>query len=157
MKAQNNTATIGPALRTEPSQSVYSPENLSNSCFRPSHLPNLWISQPTNFKYAEFVEFNWKERVKISRLEICFDGNFNLSYPSVSKDVNSGVMMSIIKDYNVFHNDQNGHSQKLLEVRNNRLSFRVHEFVEIYTNSIEIEILSTHGLNRAQIFQIRVF
>ena len=65
--------------------------------------------------------------------------------------------MSIIKDYNVFHNDQNGHSQKLLEVRNNRFSFRVHEFVEIYTNSIEIEILSTHGLNRAQIFQIRVF
>ena len=155
--AQKNTATIGPALRTEPSQSVYSPENLSNSCFRPNHLPNLWISQPTNFKYAEFVEFNWKERVGISRLEICFDGNFNLPYPSASKDVNSGVMMSIVKDYNVFHNDQNGHSQKLLEVRNNRLSFRVHEFAEIHTNSIEIEVLSTHGLNRAQIFQIRVF
>ena len=36
---------------------------------------------------------------------------------------------------------------KATEVRNNRLSFRVHEFAEIHTNSIEIEVLSTHGLN----------
>ena len=61
------------------------------------------------------------------------------------------------KDYNLFFTDNNGHGQKILEVRNNQKAFVIHEFEKIETTSLEIEILSTNGIERAQIFQVRVF
>ena len=50
-----------------------------------------------------------------------------------------------------------GHWQDLLEVFDNKLGFSKHTFENINTQAIEIEILSTHGLNRAQVYQVRAY
>ena len=53
--------------------------------------------------------------------------------------------------------DEVGHWKELLEVPDNALPFRTHEFPTISTKAIEIEIISTHGLDRAQVYQVRAY
>lgn len=149
--------SIGPLMRTHPEQNAYAPENVVNSFFRSTEIPNLWISQATDFKYPEFLELSWEEKVALERIDISFDGSFQFTGEVRPQSYEKRVIPSIAKDYNIYYTDENDHSQMLLEVRNNRQTFRRHLFDPVNTNSIEIEILSTHGLNRAQIFQVRAF
>jgi hypothetical protein len=53
--------------------------------------------------------------------------------------------------------DEVGHWKELLEVSDNDLPFRTHEFSTISTKALEVEIISTHGLDRAQIYQVRAY
>ena len=148
---------IGPNLRASPPQSAFSSSNVINPFFRPTEVPNLWVSQNTDFKYAEFIELTWTQKISISCVEISFDAAFNYYYSNFPKSNSSNAIRSIVKDYNLFFTDNNGHGQKILEVRNNQKPFVIHEFEKIETASLEIEILSTNGIERAQIFQVRVF
>ncbi|OUU58546.1 MAG: hypothetical protein CBC20_05340, partial [Verrucomicrobia bacterium TMED60] len=81
----------------------------------------------------------------------------NYYYSNFPKSNSSNALRSIVKDYNLFYTDNNGHGQKIIEVRNNQKPLVIHEFEKIETASLEIEILSTNGIERAQIFQVRVF
>jgi hypothetical protein len=53
--------------------------------------------------------------------------------------------------------DEVGHWKELLEVQGNTLSFRTHEFPTVSTRALEIEIISTNGLDRAQVYQVRAY
>ena len=53
--------------------------------------------------------------------------------------------------------DKIGHWKELIEVEGNTLSFRTHEFPTVSTNALEFEIISTHGLDRAQVYQVRAY
>ena len=75
----------------------------------------------------------------------------------VPNEYNHWPIRTLVKDYNIYYLDQNEHSQTLIEVRDNQLSLNSLKFEPIVTRGLEIEILSTHGLNRVQVFQIRVF
>jgi hypothetical protein len=50
-----------------------------------------------------------------------------------------------------------GHWEKLLEVKDNENGFISHNFNNIKTQAIEVEISGTHGLNRAQVYQVRAY
>jgi len=157
IQTSEETGLIGPNLKASPLQSAFSSSNVINPFFRSTEVPNLWVSQFTDFKYAEFIELNWEQKISISCVEISFDATFNYYYSNFPKSNPSNALRSIVKDYNLFFTDDNGHSHKILEVRNNRKSLIIHKFEKIETESLEIEILSTNGIERAQIFQVRVF
>ena len=157
IQTKEESVPIGPNLRTSPPQSPFSSSNVINPFFRPTEVPNLWVSQNTDFKYAEFIELTWTQKISISCVEISFDAGFNHYHSNFPKSNSSNAIRSIVKDYNLFFTDNNGHGQKILEVRNNQKAFVIHEFEKIETASLEIEILSTNGIERAQIFQVRVF
>lgn len=157
IQTKEESEPIGPNLRAFPLQSAFSSSNVINPFFRPTEVPNLWVSQNTDFKYAEFIELTWAQKISISCVEISFDAAFNFYYSNFPKSSSSNAIRSIVKDYNLFFTDNNGHGQKILEVRNNQKPLVIHEFEKIETASIEIEILSTNGIERAQIFQVRVF
>ncbi len=147
----------GPALYIKPKQDIFSSENMINSSYRPSHLPNLWISQETEFKYPEFVELTWPEPISVKQIDITFDAAYNYHFPDHPKRYKADHVHSLIKDYNIYLTDKANQSEKVLEVRGNRKSLNSHTFTEHLILGLEIEILSTYGLNRAQIYQIRVF
>jgi hypothetical protein len=42
-------------------------------------------------------------------------------------------------------------------VHGNEIGFVSHDFDNINTRAIEIEIKATHGLNRAQVYQVRAY
>ena len=149
--------TQGPVLNMKPKQDIFSPGNMINSSYRPSHLPNLWISQKTEFKYPEFVELNWAEPISMKQIDITFDAAYNYHLPDHTQRYKDNHIHSLIKDYNIYLTDKTNQSKKILEVRGNRKSLNSHTFTGHLILGLEIEILSTYGLNRAQIYQIRVF
>ena len=53
------------------------------------------------------------------------------------------------KDYKLYYSDRDKKSVLLQEVFDNQLSFRSHVFDPVKAFGIELEILSTHGLDRA--------
>ena len=148
---------ISPIIKCEPAPHPYDSSNLANAAFRSTSVPNLWISQPTDFKYPEFIELKWDDLTELRQIEITFDSSVN-SFPlCVPNRYNHWPIRTLVKDYNIYYLDQNEHSQTLIEVRDNQLSLNSLKFEPIVTRGLEIEILSTHGLNRVQVFQIRVF
>ena len=64
---------------------------------------------------------------------------------------------TIPRSYRIYRSGESGHWRELLTVEDNLLGFRSHEFAPIETKAIEIEILSTHGHHRAQIYQTRIY
>jgi len=133
------------------------PENLTNGKGRPDRLPNLWISQPTDFKYPEFVEFHWEKPQEISSIEVVFDGSLEFLFPPRPEKFQSKKISSIVKNYKFFYIDEVGHWKELFEISDNSLAYRKHEFPPITTKGLELEVTDTNGLDRAQVFQVRAY
>jgi len=140
-----------------PIQKVYQPNEVITSSSRPFNKPNLWISQPTNFSYPEFIELNWSNQITPERIDIYFDPCFGYHTPPHPKPINCGPANSLIKDYNIYITGPNGKSDCLIEIRNNQNSYRSHSCEDRHVTSLALEILSTHGLDRAQVFQIALY
>tara|TARA_B100001093_G_scaffold288523_1_gene275596 strand:+ start:2679 stop:4925 length:2247 start_codon:yes stop_codon:yes gene_type:complete len=146
-----------PLIKVFPSQSPYLSENVMLSNNRPTNLPNLWVSQSTDFKYPEYLDFQWKKQILISSVEIIFDSSSEFLFPRRPKVFENKIISSLVKDYNLYFQNKFGHSKKILEIRNNSKGFQIHKFEPVRTNHLELEIISSHGINRAQLYQFRAF
>jgi hypothetical protein len=149
--------SLSPKVKISPPALTYGPENILNDYWRPNHLPQLWISQPTNFNFPEFLEIEWANSQSISSLEISFDPSYEFIYPESPCAMPYQNMFSLVKDYKVYFSDSTGKSSLLFEVEGNQMPMRKHLFDTIEAKGIELEIISTHGINRAQVYQVRVF
>ena len=145
------------AMQISPRQELYFPENVKNGKSRPDSLPNLWISDETDFRYPEFLEFHWDEKVEISSIDIVWDSTLEFLYPSRPKSLGKPVIPSIVRDYKVYYKDENEHWHEFICVNGNEKGFCSHHFQPILTHGIEIEILMTNGLNRAQVYEVRAY
>jgi hypothetical protein len=146
-----------PMIETVPKQRVYGSANLTNGRTCPDRLPQLWISEPTDFRYPEFLEFHWDEPREISSIDLVFDASSEFLVPARPTKFSSACVTSIVSHYKIFFMDKIGHWKELIEVKGNTLSFRTHEFPTVSTNALEFEIISTHGLDRAQVYQVRAY
>ena len=145
------------ALEIVPDQRVYDAENVQNEKNRPDHLPNLWISEETDFRFPEFLEFHWSEPVDLSEIEIVWDSTLEYLLPSRPQIFENPILPSIVRDYKIYTMNDVGHWEELLSVSDNVQGFSTHSFETVKTRAIEIEILKTNGLNRAQLFQVRAY
>ena len=146
-----------PMIETVPEQPVYRAENLINGRMRPDRLPQLWISEPTDFRYPEFLEFHWEQSRDVSSIDLIFDPSSEFIVPPRPEKFSSACVTSIVSHYKIFFMDEVGHWKELLEVSDNARPFRTHEFPTVSTKALEIEIISTHGLDRAQVYQVRAY
>ena len=144
-------------FKLTPNQPAYSPENIVNGHKRPSRLPNLWISEPTDFTYPEFIELHWPETVSISEISIVFDSTLEYPFPAHPTPMPRRAISSIVKEYRIYAANKVGHWSEIIHVEDNFLGFRNHSFDAFETKAIELEVLSTHGLPRAQVYQIHVY
>ncbi|MBT3668093.1 MAG: FAD-dependent oxidoreductase [Opitutae bacterium] len=149
-------ATV-PVINISPAQTVYDSRNLKNEGSRPNSLPNLWVSEETNFQYPEYIEFHWDNPVDISTIEIVWDTTLEYLYPIRPQPFVDSILPSIVKDYKIYSMNDVGHWEELLEVNDNENGFSSHDFDHVKTRAIEIEISGTHGLNRAQVYQVRAY
>ena len=154
---QTPALSLSPKVEVEPTPQVYLPENVLNHAFRPDNLPNLWISKPTDFKYPEFIELEWDEIKSISCVEISFDPSYEFLYPSKPTTMEDKNFKSLVKNYRLYATGEEKKSQLLVDVCDNQVAFRSHSFDPVEVKGIELEIISTHGLDRAQVYQIRVY
>ncbi|MFP6900413.1 MAG: FAD-dependent oxidoreductase [Opitutales bacterium] len=147
----------GSCFRIEPQQAVYEASNLLLPETRPSGAPNLWISQATDFQYPEWIELGWTDEVTIGRVDIVFDGSLEYRFPERPKPSPWRAISSIVRSYRLLVQNEEGKWDELVSVTDNHQGFRTHRFDPIQTKVLELEILGTHGLNRAQIYAIRVY
>ena len=146
-----------PMITLSPAPKDYEASNLVNNYFRPNHLPQLWVSKPTNFKYSEFVDLEWKQPIEISRIEISFDPSYDFIYSGEPKSFEEDNFRSLVREYKIYITKENQTSELIIHQKENFQALAVHSFDSIEIKSLELEILSTHGLNRAQVFQIRTY
>ena len=146
-----------PGMQIVPKQEVYQPSNTANDSLRPNHLPGLWISKPTDFKYPEFLEFEWDEIQTISTIEINFDPVYDFIYPDKPSSFKYQNFSSLVKDYRIYASGDDAKSTLIADIKDNQLAFNSHSFEPFNARSIEVEIISTHGLPRAQIYQVRIY
>lgn len=149
--------SASPGIQVTPVQHPYQSSNTASDSLRPNHLPALWISKPTDFKYPEFLEFEWDEIQTISTIEINFDPVYDFIYPDKPSSFRHQNFSSLVKDYRIYASGDDAKSTLIADVQNNQLAFRTHSFEPFKAKSIEVEIISTHGLTRAQIYQVRVY
>ncbi len=155
--AQNPGPSPGPLLQVSPISTAYEAENVASVNHRPSSLPDLWVSQPTDFKYPEFLEIKWEQPKDISKIEITFDPSYDFIFGKKPESYEAAFMTSLVKEYKIYYYDLSGHSHLLEHVENNLNSFVCHDFSSLRITGLELEVLSTYGLNRAQVYQIRVY
>ena len=146
-----------PMITLSPAPEDYEAGNLVNNYFRPNHLPQLWVSKPTNFKYSEFVDLEWKQPIEISRIEISFDPSYDFIYSGEPKSFEEDNFSSLVREYKIYITKENQASEMIIHQKENSLALAVHCFDPVEIKSLELEILSTHGLNRAQVYQIRTY
>ena len=120
-------------------------------------MPNLWISKATDFKYPEWIELAWEEEVSIGRVDIVFDASLEYRFPERPKPSPWRAISSVVHSYRLLTQNEKGKWDELVSVADNHQGFRTHLFAPVQTKSLELEILGTHGLNRAQIYAIRVY
>ena len=147
----------GPQLEVFPTQNVYSARETSQSPRKPTNLPNLWISEATNFKYPEFIELKWKTPVEISTICIDFDPSYENIWDSYPTPFKNHPMPALIKSYRIYGTNESGKSFLLAENNHNFIPTVRHDFEETSVISLEIEVISTHGANRAQIYKVRAY
>ncbi len=147
----------GPQLEILPYQNVYSAKETAQSPRKPTNLPNLWISETTDFKYPEFVELKWKKPVEISTICIDFDSSYENIWDSYPTPFVEHPMPALIKSYRIYGTNESGKSFLLVENNHNFIPSVRHEFDEVSVVSLEIEVISTHGANRAQIYKVRAY
>jgi hypothetical protein len=154
-------AAPGPAsslcFKIQPEQQVYSGENVIQPETRPTHLPNLWISQPTDFKYPEWIELRWNEPKRIGRVEIVFDASLEYRFPQRPAASPWNKITSIVRSYRLLAQNNESKWDELAFVTDNHQGFRIHEFDPLSTKVLELEIRGTHGLNRAQVYAFRAY
>ena len=63
----------------------------------------------------------------------------------------------LIKKEVVYYKDENGHWHEFICVKGNESGFCSHHFQSILAYGIEVEILMTNGLSRAQVYEVRAY
>ena len=90
-------------------------------------------------------------------MEISFDPSYEFLYPSKPTTMEDKNFKSLVKNYRLYATGEEKKSQLLVDVCDNQVAFRSHSFDPVEVKGIELEIISTHGLDRAQVYQIRVY
>ena len=152
-------------IRIKPEQPVYGVQNIINPWNRPVFLPNLWISAPTDFRNLEWVHLKWEQQREINSVELIFDSSLDYMLSAFRADGNCelngydfNVIPSLVKDYRVLvKSDGPGDWKEVAAVRGNYQRLRIHKFEPVLASELKVEIWATNGINRAQIYCIRVY
>jgi hypothetical protein len=155
--SSENFTSWGPLMEVFPHTKIYNPDAIKSDAYRPSFMPNIWISKPTDFSYPEFLEISWEKDVEISKIALFFDPSYDQHFSFYPTSVKNPHIPSLIKDYRIYLTSAKSRSTLLLEVTDNYLPYREHIFEPTTVTGLEVEILSTHGLDRAQIYKVRAY
>ena len=144
-------------LRITPAQSVYEPANVVNPWSRPTHLPNLWISRPTEFAQPEFLDLHWSRPQRIGAVTLLFDSALDFHVTRLWMSYKRNTIPSIVRDYRLYARDEAGAWVVLVEEKGNCQRRRHLTFSPVTTQTLRVECRATNGLPRAQIYAVRAY
>lgn len=140
-----------------PAQQVHVPSNAVNPHSRPTHLPNLWVSKATDFGQPEWLSLEWTELQDISDIQVLFDSALHFHFGQSWQGYPVRSIPTLVSEYRILVSLDDGTEVTVADVRDNHLRNRRHEACIQGVRSLRLECLSTHGVDRAHVYAIRVF
>jgi len=145
------------ACRVYPLQPSYDPKMVINSHSRPTNIPNLWVSAKTSFAQPEWISLSWNTPRNIKGIQLIFDSSLYFHFGQSWQGYTVNAIPSIIKEYRII--------AKLLDETVAVVAISVNNFQRnCYHDcnlnnvlSITLECISTNGIERAQVYSMRVF
>lgn len=152
-------------LAVVPAQPVYGAGNATGAWDRPVGLPCLWSSAPTDFAEPPWLELAWDTPRDIREVQLLFDSSLDINlYPIAYAGTGqeAGVrstVPSVVKDYRLLVQAPGETAwQTVAEARGNYRRNRLHRLDggPVTAGRLRLEVLATNGLNRAQLYAVRV-
>ncbi|MFU8892710.1 MAG: FAD-dependent oxidoreductase [Luteolibacter sp.] len=138
------------AMAITPPLDVFAPENTTRGPSRPTTMPNAWVADPADPKPE--LTLTWPEAVKIGRVILDFDPDWDHPMESVLMTHPEEVVPFLVRDFDLL--DAADHV--LLEIRDHRWARFDHRFeAPIHTTQLKLRVHATHGAPAA-VFRIRV-
>ena len=93
-----------------------------------------------------------------ARIDIFFDPSFGYHTPPEPQlFVDMNMLFHSLRIIKIYFTNKEGKAKLVDEIKDNTSAHQVHLFDACTIKSMEIEILSTHGLDRAQVFRVAVY
>jgi hypothetical protein len=127
-----------------------------NPYSRPTAQPNLWVSAPTNFSTSETLTLTWEQPRSIRAIQLLFDSALHFHFWQSWQGYAVNAIPSLIKDYRLVATLAEGTEVVIAEARNNYQRNCSHRVKLDSVKQLRLECLSTHGINRAQVYAVRV-
>jgi hypothetical protein len=143
--------------RVTPAQPVYGPEQIVNAASRPTNLPNLWVSRSSDFSAPEFVELAWEAPRNIDGVQILFDSALQFHFWQCWQGYPVNAIPSIVREYELTATLADGSKSVIASVENNVQRNCNHAAALENVTRVRLACLSTHGVDRAQVYALRVF
>jgi hypothetical protein len=142
--------------RTTPEQRVFEPASVTNGQSRPTDRPNLWVSADTSFREPEWIALDWQQARSIAEIQLLFDSALHFHFWQSWQGYPVNAIPSLVRDYRIIAVHENGTSSVVAEVTGNFHRLRRHRLALDGIIRLQIEILATNGLHRAQVYEVRV-
>ena len=142
--------------RVFPYQPIYEPTMVVNPHSRPTNLPNLWVSSKTTFDQPEWIDLKWDKPHEIASVQIIFDSSLHFHFGQSWQGYAVNAVPTIVKQYRIIAGLADGSEVLVAEVQNNHQRNVMHQISQREVVSIRIECISTHGIDRAQVYSVRV-
>ncbi len=143
--------------RVSPEQPVYEPAMVANPHTRPTNLPNLWVSAPSSFDEPEWLELTWETPRDITGIQLLFDSALHFHFWQSWQGYAVNAIPSLVKDYRIVATRADGSETVVAEVADNHQRNRSHAADVHRVTSVRLECLATNGIDRAQVYAMRVF
>ncbi|SKB93399.1 FAD-dependent oxidoreductase [Dyadobacter psychrophilus] len=131
---------------------LFEPENLRKHHNRPISGPNAWVADFTDDEPV--VNIRWEAPVTISKIDICFDTDFDHPMENVIYVHPETVMPFCVKDIEIC-NDKN---EIIGKITDNHLSRRTIYFDKpAQTQFLKIKVINPNPQVPASLFQIRCY
>ena len=144
--------------KTTPEQPLFEPTNVTNGYARPTNLPNLWVSRQTDFAEPEWLQLEWSSPQTIAEVQLLFDSSLHFHFYQSWQGYPVNAIPSLVRDYRVVATLSDGSQIVVAAVTGNAHRNRRHALAQPIENvaSLRLEVLGTNGVQRAQVYAIRV-
>jgi hypothetical protein len=146
-----------PCIRTDPPQPAYEPTNVINGFGRAFRLPNLWLSDQTDFHAPEWIELTWDAPEQIERIQLAWDSDLDRDIRNVGTPMPARVIETLARDYRILLRRPGGGLSPAIEVTDNHQRLVHHELTPTRVNAIRIEALRTWGAPAVGLYEVRVY
>ena len=138
-------------------QPVYEPAMVVNPHSRPTNQPNLWVSAPSSFAEPEWLELTWDAPRNITDVQLLFDSALHFHFWQSWQGYAVNAIPSIVRDYRIVARQEDRSEVVVAEVHGNYQRNRSHTVDLRGVTGLKFECRSTHGIDRAQVYAVRVF
>ncbi|MBW7997418.1 MAG: FAD-dependent oxidoreductase [Candidatus Glassbacteria bacterium] len=140
---------------------VFGPENVLDGTARSRHgSGHQWRSRSLDPDDCR-LELDFGEPVSLSRVHLCFDTGLSRAMTLTHQDsyhetMIEGPQPETVKDY-VLEAHVDGTWCTVAVVAGNYQRLLVHEFSPLPVTKLRLNVLATHGVNQARVFEIRAY